>query len=290
MWLAAGFFDESTDEYEEKVFAVAGFVSHGMASLIVDLRWKAALNKYKLDYFKASEIEGGFGQFRQYRDDPNDIAKPLSGREKDIRTEIKTAFIDIICDEPDFVGIGAGILVRDLFAFREDHADLARRLPHPYVMCADLMLVKSGLMMNFTNERHPTDPGLLRPIFDSHEVYEPPFIGGYDAFKRSNPISSIPLLEPIFESDRTYRCLQAADCLAYELRKFIYNKIFDPTRPTRKAMERLMESNVDSLFQVDYNALLTITRGQKNPDALLGKSVFNKTERPTRQHKRAASY
>jgi hypothetical protein len=285
MWLAGGFFDESTDEYEEVVYSVAGFVSHGRPSLMVDLRWKAALKEYNLEYFKASEIEHGFGQFRQYRDDPNDIAKPLSQREKDLRTEIKTAFIDIICDEPDFVGIGAGILVRDLRAFREDHPELARVLPSPYVMCADLMLVQAGLMMNITNKNHPADPGLLRPIFDSHEVYEPPFIGGFDSFKRSNPISSVSLLEPIFESDRNYRCLQAADCLAFELRKFIYNKTFDPTRGTRKAMERLMECNIEVLFHVDYNALLTVTRGQKDPDAVLGRQIF--TGRPTRSRKLA---
>src|SRR5580704_16511057 len=71
MQIAVGYFDESTDEDTQGVcYVVAGFVASNLATVTLDLRWRDLLTKYHLNYFKASELNAGEGEFRQYRDDP----------------------------------------------------------------------------------------------------------------------------------------------------------------------------------------------------------------------------
>ena len=76
------------------------------------------------------------------------------------------------------------------------------------------------------------------------------------------------MLPPIFEREEDYRCLQAADCLAYEARKLLFNTYFDPERDERVAMTRLKEKVIDVLFLMDYANLKTIAMAQHIDDAL----------------------
>jgi hypothetical protein len=269
VWLAAGYFDESFDEFEDSTYTVAGFVGNGLDALSLDLQWKEVLVEYNLDYFKASEIELGFGQFRQYRDDPSNLKLPLSKREKDLIREIKTAFIDVICEHQEFRGIGACLLMRDYRALKEELPDFQKRLPLPYVLCSDIMLVEAGLRMSLTNQTNPSRPGVLRPVFDSHKDYAYRFMASYELFCVKNPNCSISMLPPIFEDDQDYRCLQAADCLAYEARKLLFNTYFDPERDERVAMTRLKDNVVDVLYLLDYENLKTIALKQRVPDERL---------------------
>ena len=268
MWLASGYFDESFDKFEDATYTVAGLVGSEWDALILDLRWQELLKRYNLAYFKASEIELGFGEFRQYRDDPQDVKRKLSSREKALIREIKTAFIDLICEQDELRGVAACMLVRDYRALKAELPDFHRRLPIPYVLCADLMLVEAGSRMNITNELHPKTPGVLRPVFDSHKDYQARFTRGFQTFSKKNPKSSVSLLPPIFEKEQDYKCLQAADCIAYESRKLLFNTFFDPERDERIAMTRLKESVMDVMYLLDYDNLKTIAMGQHLADEI----------------------
>jgi hypothetical protein len=96
--LACGYFDESTDvDTENRCYSVCGYVADGASALELSFAWADLLRKHRLRYFKASEIEYGFGEFAQYRENPDDLTAPLSNGDKEKIVEIKTDFVSAIC-------------------------------------------------------------------------------------------------------------------------------------------------------------------------------------------------
>lgn len=280
MWLASGYFDESWDnEIEDRCFSMAGFYGSQLGALHLDFLWSDALKRWNFKYFKASQIEFGFGEFAQYRDDPSDLTAPLSDGEKKIIREVKTSFVDIICqicESRELIGVGATCLLRDLYLFQDREPDLAKRLPDVYTLCGDFMLMYVGLAMTLTNEEDcPKTPGLMHPIFDQQDEYGPRFKNGFSLFAQRNPRSAKFLKPPDFESEHAYRCIQAADLLAFEARKLLINIVYDPMRSPRIAMQRLRE-HVDKLYLLDYAALKLIAENQKNDSIPIVPTVDNR--------------
>ncbi|HTV56544.1 MAG TPA: hypothetical protein VMI06_16735 [Terriglobia bacterium] len=266
VFLTAGYFDESTDEFEDRCYTVAGYLAPGLQAAIFDLRWADLLKRWNFAYFKASELESGFGEFAQYRDDPHDLRKPLSQREKYLIREIKTSFVDLICSEPDLWGIAATLSLRDYQLLKLEEPELIRNLSKPYHMCGHLVMMEAGIIMNESNQTCPPAlASVLRPVFDSHKDYSFHFVQSFGDFCGKNPICSQSLLPPLYEREQDYRCLQAADCLAYEARRLIDAMLHDPGRNVRMAMERMAE-NVRALYYLDYGALkrLAVVQGRSD--------------------------
>jgi hypothetical protein len=72
VWHAAGYYDESDDN--ERAYPVAGFLGNQNDCVHLDFGWRERiLEKYELEYFKASELEWGTGEFAKFRDDPNNL-------------------------------------------------------------------------------------------------------------------------------------------------------------------------------------------------------------------------
>src|SRR5215468_1215558 len=106
MWHMAGYYDESDDI--ARGYAVAGFIGHQHDCVHLDLAWREkVLQKYGIDYFKASELNAGTGQFAKFRDDPNKLDAAFSPREKKLLDEIKIATIDLTLSFDLLIGIGA---------------------------------------------------------------------------------------------------------------------------------------------------------------------------------------
>jgi hypothetical protein len=208
-----------------------------------------------------------FGCFAQYRDNPLNLKKPLSQRERDLIREIKTSFVDIICkhcSKDGISGVGATLVLRDLHLFHNQEPSLAKRLPNAYTICGDLMLLEAGKAMALSNECNRAQlPGIMQPVFDIQEEYGPRFQKSFPAFAKKNPLSSKFLKPPMFEPEERYKCLQAADLLAYESRKLLINSIYDKERPERVAMTRLRD-HIDRIYLLDYEGLETIASSQRS--------------------------
>jgi hypothetical protein len=262
--LIGGYFDESTDEAtENRCYSVCGYVADGASALELGFAWGDLLRKHNLKYFKASEIEYGFGEFRQYRDNPDDPSVPLSKREKEKIVEIKSDFVSAIC-RSNVYGIGTVLLLRDYELLMFENAAAKRNLAHPWYLCSSFTLMASGFLMNDANRRHPPQmTGFLRPIFDWQEEYQGKFVASFPNFCRKNPESSRFLLPPHFEMEQDYKCLQAADCLAYEARKLLLKVEYDdsPGRPMRMAMQRLGE-RMFKIYLLNYEGMKVIAENQ----------------------------
>ena len=170
--LIGGYFDESTDESTEgNCYSVAGYVADGSSALELSFLWADLLRKHNLKYFKASEIEYGFGEFRQYRDNPKDLTAPLSTREKQKIVEIKGDFVGAIC-KCNVYGVGAVLMLRDYELLRSECPNAQRHLAAPWYLCSTFCLLTCGQIMNLTHGYHtPERTGFLRPVFDWQEEY-----------------------------------------------------------------------------------------------------------------------
>lgn len=266
MLLAAGYFDESTDgDFEDRVFSVGGYVTAGWNGLQLDFRWNDLLAKYGLRYFKSSELESGIGEFAKFRDNPATASKDrFTDREKELLKNIKIEFVNLICAEKELIGVSATVHMRHLKAFAHDHPELASRLPPAYEMCSHLVLMRSGILLNDTNDEVPSHlQGQLRPIFDSHKEFSRRLEKSFPIFREKNPESSRGLLDPLFEDDKTYKCLQAADLLVYEIRRTISNHFFEPRVKLRAAMERLFPQTMNT-YILDYDTLKMLAECQSS--------------------------
>ncbi len=260
--LALGFFDESMDseEIEGATYTVAGFVANNNTSACLELNWRELLIKYNLDYFKASELSAGEGQFRKYRDNP-DCPRwtPFSKREKDKFNEIKIAFTDVIEGFSPYINaVGAVVVLPDYERILLDYQPAAQVLSaHPYYLAAETVMMEAGLIVTLENHRNRSDRQLdLRPIFDSHEDHSGKFKGIFDNFRRNNPLASRHLLPPHYEDDKQYLSLQVADNIAFEIRKYVISTL-GKGMPVRKSLERIKKAFV-RVYRLDYYALKLI--------------------------------
>lgn len=258
MWHAAAYFDESGDS--DRAYAMAGFMGGQHDCVHLDLAWRERiLEKWNLEYFKASELESGTGQFAQYRDNPQNLDAAFSQREKDLFRQIKTESIDLILDVGEYlVGFGVVLVLPDYYRISEECRALGKIVPAPYFFCSNLMLMESGVIMNEINQSAaPMNRGLVRPVFDSHEEYSGRAKAGFDDFCATNPLCSQYLLPPYYENDQQYLVLQAADNLAYECRRLLITTDFQTALPERRAMLRLKE-RVYKIYKLNYEGLKVI--------------------------------
>lgn len=267
MWHAAGYFDESDDC--ERGYSVAGFIAHQHDCVHFDFVWeKKILRKYDLEYFKASELNCGKGQFAKFRDDPNDLDKKFSPREKALLDQIKVDSIDAILEFKDlFIGLGVSLMLPDYHRLAEEYKVHGKIIPAPYFFCAQLIMVQSGFIMSRLNySSSENQQAFLRPVFDSHEQYSGRAKMMFDEFCTKNPITSSSLLPPHYESEQQYLMLQAADNFAYECRRLLITEEFDTHIPERAAMKRLKQA-VYKIYKLDYEALKIIMEAQ-GPDEI----------------------
>ena len=280
LMLIGGYFDESTDEdTENRCYSVCGYVADGASALELSFAWADLLRKHNLKYFKASEIEYGFGEFRQYRDDTNNVTASLSRREKDKIVEIKKDFVNAIC-ESNVYGIGTVLMLRDYELLRNENPLARRNLLDPWYLCSSFTLMASGFLMNDANHRHQAEmTGFLRPIFDWQEEYMEKFVASFPNFCRKNPDSSRFLLPPHFEMEQDYKCLQAADCLAYEARKLLLKVEYNdnPGRPMRMAMQRLGE-RMFKIYLLNYEGMKIIAENQSADHIPISPAMENKMD------------
>lgn len=274
MLLSAGYFDESYDR--DECYTVAGLVAINLqAALGLEWEWERLLALYGIDYFKASELEHGRGEFLKLRDDPANGDARFSKREKDLFVEIKTAFVDAIVNADCIVGIGATLLLADYERLGRIYPHAMATLPHPYFICQQFVMLAASEIMNWANSRNPPErKGMLRPIFDIHEEYGGRAKLAFDEYKRKNPLTSKCLLPMHYEDDQTYLMLQAADLLAYETRRLLVDREYHKDRDERTAMVRL-RARIYKVFKLDYDGLKRIADHQVADDHGIRPAISN---------------
>jgi hypothetical protein len=264
MTMAVGFFDESSDETQSVCYTVAGLVGSNEATAILEMRWRDLLTQYNLKYFKASQLDAGDGEFRQFRDNPQGDPKTRhSEAEKRRLVEIKTAFTNVIVNCDGLYGIGAAMMLQDCERIKQEYPNVPTFQQPPYFLCVNSVLVESGAMVSIENRRRRAyDTGWLQPVFDSHEEYGPRVRDAYEFMRQKNPISLTDVLLPHYEDDRVYLTLQAADNLAFEIRKYAVGRRGNQKERVPLTMLRPC---IQMVYDFSYEALKIIA-GNQDPN------------------------
>jgi len=259
----AAYFDESDDN--DRAYGVGGFIGNQFDCVHLDWAWKEhILDKYDLKYFKASELEHGVGEFRRFRDDPNNTDARFSNRERALFTEIKTRTVDLFLDAEFLVGFGAVVVLPDYHRLVEEFRIAGFVLPQPYWFAAQVVYMEAGYVMNYLNEGEPkSQQAYVSPVYDSQEEYQRSATRIFEEYREKNPLWSKWLLAPRYESDQDYIVLQVADNLVYEMRKLVIKDAFNEVRAERIAMTRLKQ-RIEKVYKLNYDALKSIMNRPAN--------------------------
>jgi hypothetical protein len=260
MRLGAGYFDESVDDL--RAYAVAGYVGDSGDCLHAEWAWRSLLEKHNLAFFKASDCEGGYGEFAQFRDDPSDKKRPLNSSEKARLAAIDIEFMGAL-RRFNVVGFGAAVLQKD---FQEviNSDPFARKVltETPYFIAFQATLMAVGQFISIQN-RQSGIWGQIKCIFDSHEEHSGRALKMYDEFTKKNPMSTKFIGGISYESDKEYPLIQAADNLAGECRKELLRSEYSPQKSERKAFVSLREQ-VRRVYKFDKETLEIVVKHQKS--------------------------
>ncbi len=217
-----GYFDESCKD--KRVYAIGGYVGRDRDWKPVSRLWKNRRLQDGVQCFHATDCESGFGEY-----------KDLS---KDDRNKQKADLIQIVHEHENIGGFGAAVIIEDFERVR-DSSERARKVlgPDPYFLCFQVLLM--AVCEEF--ERHNASPDMsVACIFEEQEEFSGRAKVLYDKFKAINKLYA-PRLGSLAYAEKTkFVPLELADNLAYETMKEILNKKYDPTRPRRIAMAKMI--------------------------------------------------
>jgi hypothetical protein len=207
-----GCFDESGSSGEGGFVSIAGFVATEERWAAFDTAWNAALAKHSAPYLHTTDL----ANFKRiYKDWTVDQQRALVA---DLMATIWAM--------GRVVAIGATMAVDDFNSFS---AEQRTKWVDPYYM------LLQEVMNGATLEARPDDER-VRIIYSQQDEFSGKFERLYRVLQRGN--TRLDALT--FEDMRTTPGLQAADLLAYELKRFYKNKVTRPDIPLRWPMRNIL--------------------------------------------------
>jgi len=218
-----GYFDESWKDH--RVFAIGGYVCHDRLWRRISASWKHRRLRDGVQCFHAADCEDGRGEFKQLT--------------KEQRIQLKTDLIQIVSSDSELGGFGTAVIIEDFKKVRES-SDRAKKVlgPSPYYLCFQTLL--SDVCIEI--EKVAADkPGVsVASVFEEQEEFSGRAKKLYNEFKSIN-LTYAPRLGVLTYASKTkFVPLEIADNLAYETMKEILNNKYDPTRPRRISMEKML--------------------------------------------------
>jgi hypothetical protein len=243
-----GYFDESYKDH--RVFAIGGYVGRDRDWNPIAKAWRNRRLKNHVQCFHAADCEDGREEF-----------KDLS---KEERIQLKTDLIQIVGRSTNLGGFGAAVIIEDFYKVRES-SDRAKEVlgPDPYFMCFQMLLTAVCVEL----EQQGATPGMsVAYIFEEQEEFSGRAKGLYDRFKKINPEYAPRLGTVTYAPKQKFIPLEIADNLAYETMKEVLNNKFDPERPRRISMAKMIPKirRVDLMGEVELKKLVLFGNTEKD--------------------------
>lgn len=223
------FVDDSGSHTDSPVFVLAGLLAPAIRWGQLEKQWIAALSKYEIDYFKASEAESLQGEFR--------------GRSETERDRCVDEFLEMAVSASTF---GCSIAVRE-DEFRQAFAGFPRKhFERPYAFLFVMMLAKLqtlGIIAGRLVDKHLEGmSGNIWCFFDkqkgdSHakEVWT----GAPELFDLVSAVTHV--------SSRDFKPLQAADLFAWSVRRRLLYPHVPPSRIFEKFAKKSWPPDVQNV-------------------------------------------
>jgi hypothetical protein len=243
-----GYFDESYRD--RRVYAIGGYVGRDKEWDLVSKEWRNRRLEDGIQCFHATDCEAGRGEFEH-----------LS---KEQRTKLKADLIEIVHKHENLGGFGAAVIIEDFEKVR-DRSDRARQVlgPDPYFLCLQMLL--SDICAEL--EKHKANPGIrVAYVFEEQEEFSGKAKTLYDKFKRFNVAHTSRMGSLTYASKGQRIPLEIADNLAYETMKEILNNRYDPERPRRISMGKMIPRlrNISLMTEKELNNLSLLGRTDKD--------------------------
>jgi hypothetical protein len=229
--------DESvTADRQPPTLCIAGYVAAAATWAEFEREWKAALAKESLTEFHMALCENGKGEY--------------AGRGRAERDRIWRVFFDILTSAR-IVGFGTVI---DLDAYADlAHVFKAKRQPgfdDPYHLAFQHQVEMMALRMA---EMRRTERILM--VFDESHL-EDNAARLYSSLKKSRTLPYVARLGGLaFEDSKLIPGLQAADILAYELRRHFWEGVFPASPKPAREQWRILAARGLNVNYFDAGAL-----------------------------------
>ena len=255
------YFDDSyrfDDKGRSGVFAVAGYIgSTEMWDEELSPGWAAVMNSapHLLTEFKAADCRSLQGEFQGWSREECD--------------EITKALIDVIA-APRYKGRLMGIGSAVEIPWTKSSTVRKKLLRWGYLWCI------GNVMLSALEWAKRLDGwGAVHFIFDRQKGLQGPAEKIYDAICDSDETGTAGLLRvPQFEDSRHLAPLQAADLLAYETYKELYNRTADNPRPVSMALQTLVNATLHLGQYLEATELIGLLRMDGEPLKQLDGDIY----------------
>ncbi len=233
--MLVGYFDESGLDDTSASFWVAGYVAHISNWFEFSRAWNHAIQRHGVDILHTTDLVNGWKAFKGWT------------------AERQTALLDdviSIINSSDIHGFGAGVVKADYerMIVKTDFSKEVGWTPEwwhqPYLLafqqCVVEVVLKADSLpkserVNFVFDQQGTYGSRCQSVFAS--------MSDDTVWPRRDRLGSVE-----FRPKSGCTSLQAADLLAYELRKRLDHRLTEPDRVVRRSMARLSRSVMSSRF------------------------------------------
>jgi hypothetical protein len=235
------YFDESIDQHQKIIFVVGGMVGRYEQWEKIEWRWKLLLEKYGIEYYRASEAEFARGEFDKepYRTSE----EPNTKEQMALLNAVKEEFFEVLTH-----GIVSGITIGIPLQIFKSIANTPEKLDKfggtPYFLCAHVAILRllkeqkdtllSKELIAFVFDRQPQ--------FDAETLKVHAHLQSPESEHRSR-VGSLT-----FDDKRRFIPLQVADTLVFESRKYLEKLIASPDTKPRPELQRLMDEG--KIFEI----------------------------------------
>jgi uncharacterized protein DUF3800 len=262
--MLAGYFDESGLDERSATFWVAGFVQHFSDWPSFTRQWKKALDDSGLACFHMAELS----------------ARPRRGPFKGWSEERADDLIDeliTIINTSQVLGFAAGLVKEDYERvvvwernFFEDVGLKREWWKQPYLLAFQQCIVEAVLKASELPRAER-----ISFWFDRQRQFAARSVAVFGQMSNTGLWPSGDRLGDVrFESKTDCLALQAADLLAWEIRKYSEDRRFNPSKPIRPSMERLKRRLVASPL-VDEKHMVRLVEEIRKSRGKIGKDPAN---------------
>lgn len=199
------YIDDSVSQVGKRRLFMAGFMNRAEAWALFADAWAEELKAHpKIEYLKMAEAQGLKGQFKGWRRE--DVDEKLRGLARVI-SHFKPVSFEFTVDCEDYIRIVKPASPRGL--------------GNPYFSCS--LAVISGLSRAVAQHKGKTP---IKFIFDRQDGVDDDVRLAFESLKEQLPKRARELIsgEPSFEDDKLVTPLQAADMIAWHLRRAAIDK------------------------------------------------------------------
>lgn len=217
-----GYFDESYKDH--RVYAIGGYIGRDRDWRAVSRQWRNRRLKDGVQCFHAVDCENGHGEFENLG--------------KDGRVRLKTDLIQIVDAHENLGGFSSAVIIEDFYKVRGTSERAKQVLgPSPYFLCFQILLSDVCVAL----EKAQAGPGVrVAYVFEEQEEFSGRAQQLFNQFKAINQTYAPKIGTVKYVGKHQSVPLELADNLAYETMKEILNHRYDPARPRRISMAKMI--------------------------------------------------